>query len=526
MRTTIPAVDPETILLRINESNSQAFTDISFGVDELQVIFSRAGRTPVTPLIVRKIEEKASREGYLLTDARSVLLLAAKEMLLNSSKHLTLNGRRLGDSITRASGPLQAPASSTRTVKSQSPVVSYFYSLSDEINKVKSLAEQAGMVPLLWNSAAGFQSEHLSRHFPLPAQEELIDCRTLEDAFRSIIIQPRNKVAYIFEDIHHFLGEKTSIGPGYGATRSLVKQLYRALQHRDEKVYFFIPSSYEMPTELAGMVSEHDFDEGVPKRTLDRYGIELTSPGVLAKLNPVVGMEPVLEKVVQTLTRMEANNPLLVGHPGVGKTAVAEGFALMLSRNEVPSFLQGRILYNLSLTSMVAGTRYRGEMEARLEALLDEVRRCREQVILFIDEIHGLLDAGMAEGGFGIGDILKPVLARGEFPLIGATTFEGAKHLGLDTALSRRFNTITVLEPTMPQALKILRGVRARFEKHHGVRIGDDALSAAVRLSEKSNPNQHLPGRAIAVLDSAAAYCRMKGKTSVHEMDIIRETHG
>ena len=279
-----------------------------------------------------------------------------------------------------------------------------------------------------------------------------------------------------------------------------------------------------MPPELTGIVHEYEREDRIPKRTLDRYGVELTSAAYRAKINPVIGMESVLEKVVQTLIRMEANNPLLVGHPGVGKTAVAEGFALLLSRNEVPPVLQGRILYSLSLTSLVAGTRYRGEMEARLEGLLNEVERCRDQVILFIDEIHGLLDAGMAEGGFGIGDILKPVLARGDFPLIGATTFEGAQHLAMDTALTRRFNTIVIQEPDQTQALQILRGVRSRFEKHHGVRIADGALAAAVRLSERSNPNQHLPGRAIAVLDSATAYCRMKGKGTVLEMDIIRET--
>jgi hypothetical protein len=519
-------VDAESIPIRINDSNSHSFSDISIGTEELQQIFNRAGRTPVTPLIVRKIEERASREGYLLTSSRQDLYQVAKEVLLSSARPLSLLGRVMAESAS----PLQTSDSSlnqggsNRPVKPASLVLSYFYSNSDEIGTVKALVEKAGMVPLLWNSAAGFQCEHLSRHFPLPDQEALMDCRSSEDAFRAIITKERSGVAYIFEDIHHFLGEKTSIGPGYGAVRSLVKQLFRALQQRNEQVYFFIPSSYEMPPELTGIVQEHDTDDRTPKRTLDMYGVELTSADYLKRINPVIGMEPVLEKIVQTLARMEANNPLLIGHPGVGKTAVAEGFALKLSRNEVPSYLQGRILYSLSLTSLVAGTRYRGEMEARLEGLLNEVSRCREQVILFIDEIHGLLDAGMAEGGFGIGDILKPVLARGEFPLIGATTFEGAAHLARDTALGRRFNTIVIKEPSMKQARNILKGVRPRFEKHHGVQIDDDALIAAVNLSEKSQPNQHLPGRAIAVLDSACAYCRIKRKSVVHEIDIIRET--
>ena len=152
-----------------------------------------------------------------------------------------------------------------------------------------------------------------------------------------------------------------------------------------------------------------------------------------------------------------------------------------------------------------------------------EVLANRDGLIIFIDEIQGLLDAGMTEGGFGLGDILKPVLARGEFPLIGATTFEGFAHLSHDQALMRRFNIITLNEPTEAATLNILRGVRPRLEKHHGLKIDNAMLIAAIGISARIRPGQYLPGRAIAVLDSAAAYCRMKGKTTIKELDLLRE---
>ena len=240
-------------------------------------------------------------------------------------------------------------------------------------------------------------------------------------------------------------------------------------------------------------------------------------------MKAVIGVDHLIHRLIQILAQMEANNPLLVGHPGVGKTAVVEGLAKALHSGKVAANLRGKMLYSLSLNSLVAGTRYRGDFEARFEDLMEEVIDKKERIIIFIDEIQTLLDAGAAEGAAGAADILKPLLARGDFPCIGATTFEGADHLSRDPALSRRFKKLIINEPTVEEAVAILQGVSGAFETHHRLAISKDALAAAVSLSVEHIPDQYLPGKAISLIDGASAYCSMRGRAVVTREDILME---
>jgi len=360
-------------------------------------------------------------------------------------------------------------------------------------------------------------SHHLSEY-----KEESVLCDPKE-AIRFVISKKQQKVDYIFEDFHHFIGTKNSIHPGVGEIRALIKELARNLNGREEQIFFLVPSSYELPAEMSPFFKQLSKAEKRTKGFLDKYGILLTEENYIFRSKPVIGADAQIERVIQILSQMETNNPLLVGHPGVGKTAVVEGLAKALFKGWVPANLKGKMLYQLPLNCLVAGTKYRGEFEERLEGLMEEVIQNKNRIIVFIDEIHTLLDAGSAEGAIGAGDALKPVLARGEFPCIGATTLDGAEHLLKDHALSRRFKKVIIKEPAPEEALRILKGISACFEKHHSVKIEDVALMLAVYLSQKYISDEYLPGKAVALIDGAAAYCRMKGADKVTEEDIILE---
>ncbi|MBF0510304.1 MAG: ATP-dependent Clp protease ATP-binding subunit, partial [Deltaproteobacteria bacterium] len=231
----------------------------------------------------------------------------------------------------------------------------------------------------------------------------------------------------------------------------------------------------------------------------------------------------IIDRVIQILSQMETNNPLLVGHPGVGKTAIVDGLARAIYARQVPPGLKDKTVYSLSLTNLIAETRYRGDLEARMEGLMAEVIRKKDKVIIFIDEIHTLVHAGASEGGIGVGDILKPVLSRGEFPCIGATTVTGSNQFLKDPALARRFKRVIVKEPSPGEALKILRGICVCLEKHHGLRIDDAALVSAVDLCLTKISDEYLPSKAISLVDGAAAYCRMRGRERVTRQDILDE---
>jgi ATP-dependent Clp protease ATP-binding subunit ClpC len=264
--------------------------------------------------------------------------------------------------------------------------------------------------------------------------------------------------------------------------------------------------------------------EGGPQGSmvLDQFGRNLTQLAREGKLDPVIGREQEIERVMQVLSRRTKNNPVLIGEPGVGKTAVVEGLSQDIVRGEVPETLKGKQIYTLDLGALVAGSRYRGDFEERLKKVLKEIKT-RGDIILFIDELHTLVGAGAAEGAIDAASILKPMLARGELQTIGATTRdEYRKHLEKDAALERRFQPITVNEPTVPHTIEILKGLRDRYEAHHRVNFTDDALVAAANLADRYISDRFLPDKAIDLIDEAGSRMRIRRMTAppdVREID-------
>ncbi len=249
-------------------------------------------------------------------------------------------------------------------------------------------------------------------------------------------------------------------------------------------------------------------------KLLDQFGRNLTKLAAEGKLDPVVGRETEIERIMQILSRRTKNNPVLIGEPGVGKTAVVEGLAQRITSSEVPELLKNKQIYTLDLAALVAGSKYRGEFEERLKKVMKEITQ-RGDIILFIDELHNLVGAGAAEGAIDAASILKPALARGELQTIGATTLdEYRKYLERDSALERRFQQIRVEEPTIDQTVEILKGLRDRYEQHHKVQITDEALQAAADLAYRYISDRFLPDKAIDLIDEAASRMRIKSMTS------------
>ncbi|MCL2498562.1 MAG: ATP-dependent Clp protease ATP-binding subunit, partial [Symbiobacteriaceae bacterium] len=251
-----------------------------------------------------------------------------------------------------------------------------------------------------------------------------------------------------------------------------------------------------------------------PTPTLDGLGRDLTQMAAAGNLDPVIGRTKEIERVIQILSRRTKNNPCLIGEPGVGKTAIAEGLAQRIAAGEIPETLKGKRLVTLDLGSLVAGTKYRGEFEERLKRVIEEIRHTGN-IILFIDELHTLVGAGGAEGAIDAANILKPSLARGEMQTIGATTLnEYRKHVEKDAALERRFQPVMVEPPTPEEAVLILEGLRDRYEAHHGVKISDEALLAAVKLSDRYINDRYLPDKAIDLIDEASSRVRLQAFTA------------
>lgn len=271
---------------------------------------------------------------------------------------------------------------------------------------------------------------------------------------------------------------------------------------------------------------------GTPSTSLvlDQFGRNLTAAAREGKLDPVIGREKEIERIMQVLCRRTKNNPCLIGEPGVGKTAVVEGLALAIAHDDVPDILANKQLYSLDLSSMVAGSRYRGDFEERMKKVLKEITQ-RGDIIIFIDEIHTLVGAGAAEGSIDAANILKPRLSRGEIQCIGATTMdEYHKHIEKDAALERRFQPIQVPEPTQEMAIEILKGLRDRYEQHHKVTITDAAIASAVDLSARYITDRYLPDKAIDLIDEAGARLRIKRMTAPPDLrefdDKIAEVRG
>ncbi|WP_326907415.1 ATP-dependent Clp protease ATP-binding subunit [Sedimentibacter sp. MB31-C6] len=336
-----------------------------------------------------------------------------------------------------------------------------------------------------------------------------------------ITISPRSK--YIIE-----LAKQYSIqqGASYIGTEHILLALIDEGEGIAAQIVKSVSSLQELKNEVVKTLNQGQVGEGnsniggtsqisstTGTKTIDKYGTDLNQRAKEGKLDPVIGREDVIERVIQILSRRTKNNPVLIGEPGVGKTAIAEGLAQEIVKGNVPEILKEKRVITLDMAGMVAGAKYRGEFEERLKNSVDEIKAAGN-IILFIDELHTIIGAGAAEGSIDASNILKPTLARGELQVVGATTLdEYKKHIEKDAALERRFQPITVEEPTVDDAILILKGLRDKYEAHHKVAITDEAIEAAAKLSHRYISDRFLPDKAIDLIDEAASRARLKSST-------------
>jgi ATP-dependent Clp protease ATP-binding subunit ClpB len=320
------------------------------------------------------------------------------------------------------------------------------------------------------------------------------------------------------------------------ASRSTLQDAYIAVEHillglaEDERVGRRLFKTYNLDTpKLEAAIkairgSQKVTDQSSESRydALEKYGRDLTEQAKAGKLDPVIGRDEEIRRVVQVLSRRSKNNPVLIGEPGVGKTAIAEGLAQRIVNGDVPESLKNRQLISLDMGSLIAGAKYRGEFEDRLRSVLREVTHSDGQIVLFIDELHTVVGAGATQGAMDASNLLKPMLARGELRCIGATTLdEYRKHIEKDAALERRFQQVFVKQPTVEDTISILRGLKERYEVHHGVNITDSALVAAATLSQRYINDRFLPDKAIDLVDEAAAQLKMEITSKPVELEVI-----
>lgn len=327
--------------------------------------------------------------------------------------------------------------------------------------------------------------------------------------------------------------EAVNHGSGYIGTEHMLMALIRegdnyalrilqAMGVDTRKIYRALEA--QNPGASAGnTASDEKASKSQALKVMSKYGVDLTQKAREGKLDPIIGRDKEIERVIQILSRRQKNNPALIGEPGVGKTAIAEGLAQKIIAGDVPETIANKRLITLDLTGMVAGTKYRGEFEERIKAAIDEVIAAKD-VILFIDEMHMLVGAGAAEGAVDAANILKPALSRGELQVIGATTIdEYRKNIEKDAALERRFQPVTIDEPSERDAFMILLGLRDKYEAHHKIKITDEAINAAVSMSSRYIPDRRLPDKAIDLIDEAASRARMKNMTAPPDLKAMED---
>src|SRR5690554_4546278 len=325
---------------------------------------------------------------------------------------------------------------------------------------------------------------------------------------------------------HNYIGtEHILLGlirEGEGVAAQVLVKLGADLNKVRQQVIQLL-SGYQGKEQVQVGANEQTTGTQAGSQILDQFGRNLTQAVRDGKLDPVIGREKEMERVMQILSRRSKNNPVLIGEPGVGKTAVVEGLAQAIVRGDVPETLKDKQLYTLDLGSLIAGSRYRGDFEERLKKVTKEIRT-RGDIITFIDEIHTLVGAGAAEGAIDAASILKPMLARGELQTVGATTLdEYRKHFEKDAALNRRFQPVLVNEPSVPDTIEILKGLRDRYEAHHRVSITDDALEAAAVMADRYVSDRFLPDKAIDLIDEAGARLRIRRAAAPPEFKELDE---
>ena len=381
---------------------------------------------------------------------------------------------------------------------------------------------------------------------------------SLLDDSQGIMYRLMIKMNVSVDSLRSFLKNKLALKPkqsqvsesdlrlSYDLNQLILKATNIMNQFKDEylSVEHFILALFEINhTNVLEMINTFQFDKNVIKKyiedmrggnhvnnpnpenqyeVLEKYGRDLIKDVREGKLDPVIGRDEEIRRVIQILSRKTKNNPILIGEPGVGKTAIVEGLAWRIFKNDVPLGLKNKTLYELDMGSLIAGAKYRGEFEERLKSVLNEINKSQGQIILFIDEIHTLVGAGKTDGAMDAANLLKPMLARGELHCIGATTLdEYRKYIEKDAALERRFQKVQVAEPDIDDTIAILRGLKDSFESHHGVQINDSAIIGAVTMSQRYITDRFLPDKAIDLIDEACAAIRMEIDSLPEELDII-----
>jgi ATP-dependent Clp protease ATP-binding subunit ClpB len=377
--------------------------------------------------------------------------------------------------------------------------------------------EQSLVVPVLERSGAN-----------LPKMDELIDFEL--DRIPPIVTDSTIGQLYLSQELMHVLDQAARIAAQQKDEFVSCEHLLLALLEIQstaktilEKFGVKRETAFRILAQLRGTVRVTDESPESKFQTFEKYAINLSEKAKAGQLDPVIGREEELRRLMQVLSRRTKNNPCLIGDPGVGKTAIVEGLAQRIASGDVPELLKGKQVLMLDLGSLIAGTKFRGEFEDRLKAFIKEVKNAAGNIILFIDEIHTIVGAGAAEGAVDASNLLKPALARGELHAIGATTTrEYQKYIEKDPALERRFQPIIVEEPSIENSIAILRGLKEKYEIHHGMRISDEAIVEAVNLSARYITDRFLPDKAVDVIDEAAASRRLDSESLPKEIDAIR----